>query len=203
MLRTGQEKDTLRTVFHLPRAQPHLAMENVTQRKPVSGVCVGDNMWGATREGGSWIWGEVGVPVQSSAQPLLPSLGEFSLLEGYISSSMKDVPKPPGYIASCSLLSGSSNKHSLYVCCVLGHSYKDSPFPSMRRPGMDGNHTYPVGNSVQQGHREAQILILSTMRKQDALPKVCALKRMAVTSQPPATLLGGGGRTTIVSIRQG
>lgn len=40
-------KDTLRTVFHLPPAQPHLAMENVTQRKPVSGdrgVCVGDNM---------------------------------------------------------------------------------------------------------------------------------------------------------------
>lgn len=50
MLRTGQEK----TVFHLPPAQPHLAMENVTQRKLVSGdrgVCMGDSMSGGNKGG--------------------------------------------------------------------------------------------------------------------------------------------------------
>lgn len=58
------------------------------------GVCVGDSMWGATGEGGSWIWGEVGVQVQSSAQPLPPSLWELSLLKGWASWPEKDVPKP-------------------------------------------------------------------------------------------------------------
>lgn len=41
-------KDTLRTVFHLPPAQPHLAVENVTQRKLMSGD-LGVGMWGVVR----------------------------------------------------------------------------------------------------------------------------------------------------------
>lgn len=45
-----------------------------------------------------------------------------------------------------------------------------------------------MGNLVQQGHLEAQILILSTVRKQDPLPRACALKRMFVSSQPLVTL---------------
>lgn len=52
----------LKDGFHLPPAQPHLAVESMSHRK--SGdrvVCVGDSMRGAPREGGSWIWGEVGV----------------------------------------------------------------------------------------------------------------------------------------------
>lgn len=52
-------------------------------------------MWGATTEGRSWIWGEVGVQVQSSAQPLPPSLRELSFLEGWASWPEKDVPKLP------------------------------------------------------------------------------------------------------------
>lgn len=74
-------KDTPRTVFHLPPAQPYLAMENVTQRKLAlsgdKGVCVGDSMWGATRgvEAGSGV--RLGCQFRVLLSPCLHLSGNF------------------------------------------------------------------------------------------------------------------------------
>lgn len=164
-------KDTSRTVFHLPPAQPHLAMENVTQRKLVTGgVCVGDSMLGATGEGGSWIWGEVGVQVLHS--PCLHLLESFHFSKAEQAGLRKMSPSLRGYSQLFSAQWFEQPAFFVHLLCAKTQ-LQGSPFPSIRCSGMD---RHPMGNSIQQGHLEAQIV--STMRKtgsssQGLRPKKC------------------------------